>query len=594
MSTYEAKMNTYEAKMNALVRENRKLKDDLAATGNELTKALARIGATERDLLRLEVLESRLDNTKDEYERLSSLLTGDNLFNSEKFRTVIQSEVKSGFGYYWPSLKTDMRDQLWKELPPPVKEYMEMEKSKLTDEVVLIRSALVSLQQKSTASESAQDGAPAISELKKAIERIEMRQEEFESALRGSTSSAPRLGPKSTLLRSGSNGLRLSTPLAIPLPNLPPKPPAPWSESPRHGPQQRRGAETSPTASDQSSHPFHQGPDDEVNVPTQDPRRRSAAVSRSPPIVPPTPTCLSHLEPSSPQSATSRTLHEQMHLSTAHPPRVAQLEINGSSPVINHEHPVINALSPRRSASMPHSETTSSIPTQPPTGMHTDRIALLFTGNRPQPPVTPAQPQPRITLDYSHQPLPLEDLPADRSRSLPTYFSRMNATVSPRDGPASSSSRIPVDDVTTLATPIFPPLAPLTTPPGSDNRHIPTQSHRNPNQSPSRGTVTQKRKASDAFPLPKPPKPQKMHKAGGGSGTGGPGAAKSPAKSKKRRNKWKKKRGTNPGPPNLPHQGGKNGVGGNDDHACEDGEGYGGLGFPDEPDHDPAYPHRAN
>jgi len=192
-------MNAYETKVNALMSENQRLKDELAATRGELTNALTRIGAAEHDLHGLEALESKLDDMKDGYDRLSNLLTSDNLFNSERFHTAIQSEVKQGFGYYWPSLKTDMRDQLWKDLPPPVKEYVEKEKSKLTDEVALIRSALVTLQQKSTADGNVRDGGPAITELKQAIERIEKRQEEFERALRGSGSSTPRL-PNSTPL----------------------------------------------------------------------------------------------------------------------------------------------------------------------------------------------------------------------------------------------------------------------------------------------------------------------------------------------------------------------------------------------------------
>jgi len=194
-------MSAYEIKTNALVSENQKLRDELAATRNELTVALTRVGTTERGLRDIERLESRLDDTRGEYERLSNLLTSDNLLNSEILRAAIQSEVKSGIGYYWPSLKTDMKDQLWKELPPPVKEYVEKEKSKLTDEVVLIRSALVSLQQKSTAGGDVQDYAPAITELKTAIERVEKKQVEFERALRDSSPTAPR--PKSTLLQSG-------------------------------------------------------------------------------------------------------------------------------------------------------------------------------------------------------------------------------------------------------------------------------------------------------------------------------------------------------------------------------------------------------
>jgi cytochrome c556 len=57
----------------------------------------------------LETLEPRFEDMKENYERLSKLLRGEHLFDSEKFRTAIQNEVKNSIGYYWPSLKSDMK-----------------------------------------------------------------------------------------------------------------------------------------------------------------------------------------------------------------------------------------------------------------------------------------------------------------------------------------------------------------------------------------------------------------------------------------------------------------------------------------------------
>ena len=211
-------MDTYEAKITTLLKENQKLRDEvttakseLAVTRNGLAAALARIGAAEHSLHGLETLESRLDEMNDNYERLSNLLRGEYLFDSEKFRMAIQSEVKASFGYYWPSLKTDMKAQLWREIPPPMKEYLEKEIGKLGDEVVLVRSELLALQQKSTAGENFQNGDPAIAELRQAVGRVEEKLEEFEAAMsetgrvqgfervrRSSTSSIPRLTPNNT------------------------------------------------------------------------------------------------------------------------------------------------------------------------------------------------------------------------------------------------------------------------------------------------------------------------------------------------------------------------------------------------------------
>jgi len=176
--------------MNVFVDENQKLRDELAtvkselaASRNDLATALPNIDATEHGLHRLEALEEGLEATKDDYEQLSNLLRGEHLFDSEKFRTAIQTEVKNSFGYYWPSLKNDMKTQLWKDFPPPVKEYMEKEIGRVVDEVVLIRSELVTFQQNPTTSGNVQNGDPAMAELKQALERIEKRQEELEVAI---------------------------------------------------------------------------------------------------------------------------------------------------------------------------------------------------------------------------------------------------------------------------------------------------------------------------------------------------------------------------------------------------------------------------
>ena len=207
-------MNTYEAKMNTFADENQKLRDELAVakselsvTRDELAAVLTRIGATEHGLHGLETLEPRLDAMKDDYEQLSSLLRGEHLFQSERFRTAIHSEVKVSFGYYWPSVKADMKAQLWKELPPPMREYLEKEMGKLADQVVSLRSELVTLQQRSTTGGNVQNGDPVTTEPNQAMEWVENNQEfeaampeagraqEFEWARRGSTSSVPGVTP---------------------------------------------------------------------------------------------------------------------------------------------------------------------------------------------------------------------------------------------------------------------------------------------------------------------------------------------------------------------------------------------------------------
>lgn len=218
LSALEARMDAYDAKIDAFMDENQKLRDELAATKseladarNELTTALTRIDTTEHNLRDLETLEPRLDDMKENYERLSNLLRGDHLFNSEKFRTAIHSEVKVSFGYYWPSAKADMKAQLWKELPPPIREYLEKEMGKLVEQVESIRSELVALQQKSAVGGNVQNGDPAISEPEQTMDWVENKQvesevaiseagraQELEMARRDSTSSIPELTPNDT------------------------------------------------------------------------------------------------------------------------------------------------------------------------------------------------------------------------------------------------------------------------------------------------------------------------------------------------------------------------------------------------------------
>jgi len=191
--------------MNAFADENQKLRDELTtvkgelvAAREELTAALARIDTTKHSLHGLEALDSRVDGMKEDYDKLSNLLRGDNLFNTEKFHTAVQSEVKSNFGYYWPSAKTDMKNQLWKELPPSVKDHMDKEIGKLSDEMALIRSELVAFQQKSIAGGIIQNGDPAVAQLKQAIELIQTKQEELEKTLHNSALDAQRSTPTNT------------------------------------------------------------------------------------------------------------------------------------------------------------------------------------------------------------------------------------------------------------------------------------------------------------------------------------------------------------------------------------------------------------
>lgn len=204
--------------MTSFADENQKLRDelltvksDLVVAKNGLTAALTRVGTMEHNLHGLEALNPKFEDMKEDYERLSTLLRGEHLFDSEKFRTAIQTEVKSSIGYYWPSLKSDMKSQLWKDFPEPVKAYVNQEIGKLVDEVVTIRSNLVGLQQSSTTGENIQNGDPVVAELQRAMERIEKKQEEleaaisevgrareFEGARRASTSNIPGPTPNNT------------------------------------------------------------------------------------------------------------------------------------------------------------------------------------------------------------------------------------------------------------------------------------------------------------------------------------------------------------------------------------------------------------
>jgi hypothetical protein len=176
--------------------------------------------------------------------------------------------------------------------------------------------------------------------------------------------------------------------------------------------------------------------------------------------------------------------------------------------------------------------------------------------------------------------------------------------VLPRDEPVPSSRRITLDDVITSTTSGFPPLVSLTTSPNSDNQHVHTRTHINPNQSlnqSEKGKGTQKRKASEALHPPEPPKSPKVQKTGKDNNTGGPGAAQTEGQSKKRRGKSKRERerrrrhkqNSRPEPSNLSREEGK--VKGEDDgnigYVYEEGEIQGGHGSGDEPDYDPANPY---
>ena len=204
--------------MDVLADENQKLRDELfsvkgelAIAKGDLSTAVARIGTVEHDLHELEALDPKFEDMKENYERLANLLKGEHLFDSEKFRSAIQAEVKGSIGYYWPSVKADLKSQLWREFPEPAKKYVEKEIGKVVEDVALIRSNLVALQQHSSTSGNAAGSDPEIAELKQALERVEKRQGELEMAIsevgkaqqlertrRASTSSVPRPTPNHT------------------------------------------------------------------------------------------------------------------------------------------------------------------------------------------------------------------------------------------------------------------------------------------------------------------------------------------------------------------------------------------------------------
>lgn len=207
-----------EARVNTFVDENQKLRDELATakselatTKDELVSALARIDTVERSLYGLMTLEQKLEELQGTYEKLSSLLTDGSLFDTEKFHSATQAGVKECFSYYWPSVKNDLKAQLWKETPEVVKEHVRKEIGKVMDEVMTVRSELVALKQTSTASGGAQNGDTAIAELKRIIQRVEKKQEELEAKAsrienaqelektrRDSTPSVPRLTSSNT------------------------------------------------------------------------------------------------------------------------------------------------------------------------------------------------------------------------------------------------------------------------------------------------------------------------------------------------------------------------------------------------------------
>lgn len=211
--------------MNAFVDENQKLRDELAATKgelvatrDELAAAITRLDTAETGLRELETMAPKLGEMKNDYEQLSSLLGSEHLFSSERFRSTIQAE-----------------SQIWKELPSTVQQHMEKEVGKVVDEVVLVRSEVVALQQKLAASESARGENPAVVELRQALERVEKKQEELEGKVgmaeevertkRASASSVPRLSPNDTVNMHS--------------PSLPPRPPVPWMDQAQQGPQRR-------------------------------------------------------------------------------------------------------------------------------------------------------------------------------------------------------------------------------------------------------------------------------------------------------------------------------------------------------------------
>lgn len=179
----------------------------------------------------------------------------------------------------------------------------------------------------------------------------------------------------------------------------------------------------------------------------------------------------------------------------------------------------------------------------------------------------------------------------------------MNATILPQGGPIPSSSRITPDDVITSPTVGFPHLVSSSTSFNFDNRHVPAQTHEDPNQSPSqrkKGKATQKRKASDALPPPESLKPPKMQKVGKGKpGRGNDTNGQTPwkpknKKNRKRKGKAKLNMNNQSGPSNSHREEGRvEGEDyGNNGYAAEEGEiMHGGYGSGSEPEDGPTHPY---
>jgi len=354
-------------------------------------------------------------------------------------------------------------------------------------------------------------------------------------------------------------------------PNLPQKPSSTWQDKFQQSPH-RRGAQTPPTASDQNSYPVHQGPDEEVNDslrtgPTQDPRRK-AAPSRSLSTLPPIPTRSFHSSPIFSQPTTFRSASEELSPSTSapptptlpqpfhgmHPSRLAQLETDVYSPTITNNLPPASTTpiprpQPILSVTMPRSESTPSILTKPPAGMHPERFTSLIADNRSPSTVTWTQSPPHTSLNNSQQHLPPVERSIDPLRSLPSFLSGTNVTV----GPIPSSSRVRLDDLVTSPAPAFPSVISSPPPFSSDSQRTPSHPHKDPNRSPSpskKGKAAQKRKASEALPSPKPSDPRKRGKVEKWKLGHEPARVQGMASKKKRPRKRKDKANRQPGPSN--------------------------------------------
>lgn len=355
-------------------------------------------------------------------------------------------------------------------------------------------------------------------------------------------------------------------------PNFPQKPPSPWQDKFQQGPH-RRGAQTPPTASDQNSYPVHQSPDDEVNDslrtgPTQDPRRKAAS-SWSLSTLPPTPTRSFHSGPTFSQPTAFCSASEELSPSTSapppptlpqpfhgmHPSRLTQLETDVSSPTITNNPlpPASTTPIPRPqqilSVSMPRSESTPSILTKPPAGMHPERFTFFTADNRSSSTVTRTRFPPHTSLNNSQQYLPSVERFVDPLRPLPSFLSGTNDIV----GPIPSSSRVRLDDLVTSPAPAFPSVVSSPPPFNFDSQYTPSHPPKGPNRSPSpskKGKAAQKRKASEALPSPKPSDPRKRGKAEKSKLGHEPARVQGMAPKKKRWRKKKDKANGQPGPSN--------------------------------------------